>query len=227
MRTQLWASGLRMESKIFSDQEYQEILNHLNELMEDADTLPYPNAKELIFTILKYFDSIHREPLSRMMSLLDQDHPEIRQQLQQDFAMKTLLGLYDLLQEKKLDTPKILGFVPLEQVTLMNPQEKKEWLELGYIQDFEEKKLYPRNFEKVNFLISKIDKEVFAIQNRCVDSILPIDQGRVEEHFLICPWHGCRYDLRTGQAVNQAGKKLDIFPVEIETDGLLKVEISY
>ena len=69
--------------------------------------------------------------------------------------------------------------------------------------------------------------EVYAIQNQCVDSILPIDRGRLEEHYLICPWHGCKYDLKTGIAINKPKKQLDTFVVNIEKDGLLKVEIAF
>lgn len=220
-----------MKQVIFSDEEFQEVLQHLNQMIEDAEILPYPNAKELIFSILKYFDSIHREPLSRMMEMLDKNHPNLRKDLEADFSIKTMLGLYDLIQEK---TPKkieekegVMGFVPIEEVTLLNPVKKIEWLELGNVADFEEKKLYPKNFEKINFVISKVDAQVYAVQNQCVDSILPIDSGKLEAHFLICPWHGCRYDLKTGVAVNQSQKQLEIFPVEIEDDGLLKVGISY
>ena len=220
-----------MRKVIFNNEEYQEILQHLNQMMEEADGLPYPNAKELLFSILKYFDSIHREPLSRLMELLEKNHPEVVQSLQSDFTAKTMLGLYDLIDENKPRTTpkdeKIIGFIPLEEVGLLQPIKKKEWLELGNIDDFEEKKLYAKNFEKINFLISKVDAEVYAVQNQCVDSILPIDHGSIEEHYLICPWHGCRYDLKTGKAVNHPDKQLEIFTTEIQEDGLLKVEISY
>jgi nitrite reductase/ring-hydroxylating ferredoxin subunit len=220
-----------MKKVIFSDEEFEENLQHLNKLMEEAEGLPYPNAKELIFSILKYFDSVHREPLSRMMEILNEKHPNLQKDLEADFSVNTMLGLYDLVKVKEpepvVDKDKVLGFVPLEEVILLNPEKNKEWLELGNIKDLEEKKLYPKNFERVNFLISKVDTKVYAVQNQCVDSILPIDSGKLEEHFLICPWHGCRYDLKTGKAVNHPQKQLDIFPVEIEEDGLLKVEISY
>ena len=222
----------KMKKVIFSDEEFRENLQHLNQLMEEADGLPYPNAKELIFSILKYFDSVHREPLSRMMEMLKEQHPDFRKNIESDFSVRTMLNLYDLVQEKVLEPSvekkeNVLGFVPMEEVTLLNPEKNKEWLELGNVKDLVEKKLYPKNFERVNFLISKVGTKVYAVQNQCVDSILPIDSGKLEEHFLICPWHGCRYDLETGVAVNHPQKQLEIFPVEIEENGLLKVEISY
>ena len=220
-----------MKKVIFNDDEYKEILQELNQFMEEADTLPYPDAKELIFSILKYFDSIHREPLSRMMEMINKHYPTLRKNFEADFSVGTMLGLYDLIPQSQnaqiSENGGTLGFVPVEEVTLLYTAQKKEWLALGKLEDFEEKKLYPRNFEKVNFLISKVNEEVYAIQNQCADSILPIDHGTLEGHFLICPWHGCRYNLKTGKAEGNPQKQLETYAVEIEEDGMLKVEIAY
>lgn len=219
-----------MKPVIFKDEEYKEVLQHLNHLMQEAEELPYPNAKELIFDILKYFDSIHREPLARMMELISFTHPDLKRRLEEDFSVNTLLGLYDLAKaekaEKQTDDEKVISFIPVEQVGILTPQVKKEWLELGPEIELEEGKVYAKNFEKLNFLITKIGADVFAMDNICDGSILPLDLGQLEEHFLICPWHGCRYDLKTGIAINQTDKKLNIYPTEIETNGILKVELS-
>jgi len=227
-----------MKPVIFKDEEYKEILQHLNHLMQEAEELPYPNAKELVFDILKYFDSIHREPLARMTEMISTSHPELRKKMAKDFPVNTLLGLYDLADlpakgtqagaleaEKQTDDPRVLSFIPEEQVGLLTPLVKKEWLELGLEKELEEGKVYPKNFEKLNFLIAKTGSEIYAMDNICMDSILPLDLGQLEEHYLICPWHGCRYDLKTGIAVNQTDKKLTTYPTEIASDGILKVEI--
>ena len=117
--------------------------------------------------------------------------------------------------------------VPVEEVTLINPPKRKDWLELGNYDELEEQKLYAKNYEKVNFLVSRVGSEVYAVQNQCDGSLLPIDKGTLEEHILTCPWHGCKYDLKTGLSLDNADKRLDTFAVEIEEDGLLKVEIAY
>ena len=140
-----------------------------------------------------------------------------------------MLSLYDLINEDQANSHQNgseVAFIPESEVTLINPPKKKDWLELGEVTSFENKKLYPKNYERVNFLISRIDTEFFAVQNQCDGSFLPIDQGTLENHLLICPWHGCKYDIRTGHAIDKPNKKLETFPVEIE-EGLVKVEIAY
>ncbi|MFL5286379.1 MAG: DUF2231 domain-containing protein [Rhodopila sp.] len=43
--------------------------------------------------------------------------------------------------------------------------------------------------------------QVHAIGARCSHTGGPLDQGWVLEDTLVCPWHGSRYDLRTGRPV--------------------------
>lgn len=220
-----------MKHRIFNDEEYAELLQHLNQLVDDADSLPYQEAKSLIFEILKYFDSLHREPLSRIMNEIKSNDSELSKRLSEDFTIRTMLGLYDLTDvqtEIAQVDDRVQGFVPADSVGLLSPIEHKEWVEIGHADEFETGQLYPRNFERLNFLVSKIaQNEMYAIQNVCQDSLLPIDLGTLEGQFIICPWHGCKYDLLTGRAVNKEDKVLPTYPVEIDKDQMVKVELRY
>lgn len=216
-----------MKQVLFSDEEFNEALERLDQLMRDAEGITDVDNKVLLYNVLQYFDSIHREPLSRIMHALGH-HPDLKRTVIQDETVQKLCALYDLpLEAVPTENEGTVGFVPVGDVGLLTPRKQKDWLELGNYQDLENLKLYPKNYEKVNFLISRIGSDVFAVQNRCDGSLLPIDKGTVEGHLLTCPWHGCKYDLKTGKAINDNEKRLETFPVEIEEDGLLKVEIAY
>ncbi len=216
-----------MEKVLFNNEQYEEALEKLDQLMREAEQISDVDHKVLLYNVLQYFDSIHREPLARIMNALTK-HPDLKNRIVQDETVQKLCNLYDLaIEDVPTEKEGVVGFVPVENVGMLSIPKQKDWLELGNYHELENQKLYPKNYERVNFLISRIGSEVFAIQNQCDGSVLPIDKGTLEDHYLICPWHGCRYDLKTGEAVNEANKKLETFPVEIEEDGLVKVEISY
>lgn len=216
-----------MDKILFSNDEYKEALNMLDQLMRDAEQISNVDNKVLLYNVLQYFDSLHREPLMRMMKALDEDL-ELKNEILKDETVQKLCTLYDIpIEEEPTEKPGTVGFVPIEEVTLINPPKRKDWLELGNYDELEEQKLYAKNYEKVNFLVSRVGSEVYAVQNQCDGSLLPIDKGTVEEHILTCPWHGCKYDLKTGLSLDNVDKRLDTFAVEIEEDGLLKVEIAY
>jgi len=216
-----------MEKVLFSNEEYGEALEMLNQLMRDAEQISNVDHKVLLYNVLQYFDSIHREPILRIMNALE-SNPALKNDILKDETVQKLCALYDIvIEENPPQKEKPAGFIPVEEVTYLTPPKQKDWIELGNYRELEDQKLYAKNYERVNFLVSRVGSEVFAVQNQCDGSLLPIDKGVLEDHYIICPWHGCKYDLKTGHSVNINDKKLDTFQVEIEDNGLLKVEIAY
>lgn len=51
-------------------------------------------------------------------------------------------------------------------------------------------------------LLSRVRGEVCAISNVCGHFAGPLDEGDREGDTVVCPWHGSRFDLCTGEAVN-------------------------
>jgi len=51
----------------------------------------------------------------------------------------------------------------------------------------------------------------------------PIDDGAVSGGSVTCPWHGWRYDLRTGDLLTMFGRRpgLRAYPVEVKDDQVL------
>jgi len=223
-----WFKDQSMKQSLFSNEEYSEVLSQLDQLMQEAEQLTDVDQKVMIYNILQYFDSIHREPLSRIFNALA-DYPSLRDQVLADPTTSKMFSLYDLVSDQPTNGHQAgqeVAFIPSDSVGILTPIKNKDWLELGPYDALENNKLYAKNYERVNFLVSRIDAEVYAIQNQCDGSFLPMDQGQLEDHILTCPWHGCKYDIRTGESIDQT-KKLETYPVEIEEDGILKVEIAY
>ncbi len=71
-----------------------------------------------------------------------------------------------------------------------------------------------------SILIANIeDGGLFAVANRCGDSPLPLEYGALSGSVLVCSWHGCRYDLRTGARVDERGEeRLRVYPVRVSAN---------
>lgn len=75
-------------------------------------------------------------------------------------------------------------------------------------------------------LLANIDGEVYAVANRCGDSPLPLEYSTLSGPTLICSWHGCEYDLRSGARVDSAGgDRLRVYPVRLDA-GQIQVAIG-
>ncbi len=60
--------------------------------------------------------------------------------------------------------------------------------------------------------------EYFAILNKCPHKGGPLGEGRVQEGIVICPNHEWRFELKTGNSMQNPEMKVKIFPVRIKDE---------
>jgi Fe-S cluster biogenesis protein NfuA/nitrite reductase/ring-hydroxylating ferredoxin subunit len=75
-------------------------------------------------------------------------------------------------------------------------------------------------------LIINVDGEPYAFRNVCpVDGRNPLDGGRLTGSVLVCPWHNCAYDARSGKrADDEAGQlPLAVVPIAVSAEGILRI----
>jgi len=46
-----------------------------------------------------------------------------------------------------------------------------------------------------------VDGAYFALANACTHEEGPLAEGEVEGHEVTCPWHGAKFDIRTGEVL--------------------------
>ena len=53
-----------------------------------------------------------------------------------------------------------------------------------------------------NWAVGNRDGELFAVSRRCRHQLADMSRGSIDaDGCLVCPWHGARYDVRTGEMV--------------------------
>jgi nitrite reductase/ring-hydroxylating ferredoxin subunit len=67
-------------------------------------------------------------------------------------------------------------------------------------------------------LLVNTGDDFFAVSNRCGDTPLPLQFSGLDGHALTCSWHGCRYDVKTGQRLDRPGPRLTVYPVTVAGD---------
>ncbi len=65
--------------------------------------------------------------------------------------------------------------------------------------------------------------EFYAIRDECSHEALEIGDGELEGYELICPHHGARFDLRTGEALSlPAVEAVPVYPLRVR-EGMLEL----
>ncbi|MEP7010087.1 MAG: NifU family protein [Acidobacteriota bacterium] len=108
------------------------------------------------------------------------------------------------------------GFVPLD--SLRHRGDLKGWVEGPAAEAVEEGRPCRMETEEGSVLILRFGDALYAFRNACAHQGLPLDGGLVdiESGTLSCPWHGFRYDGRSGECLTAPQAQLEPYPLRIE-----------
>jgi ferredoxin-thioredoxin reductase catalytic chain len=77
---------------------------------------------------------------------------------------------------------------------------------------------------KRDIAVVRVDDQVFALSNLCRHAFGPLSDGFVDGFTLTCPWHGWRYDVRTG-TTDHPNADVSTFPARVH-DGVVLVTVE-
>jgi 3-phenylpropionate/trans-cinnamate dioxygenase ferredoxin subunit len=66
-----------------------------------------------------------------------------------------------------------------------------------------------------------IEGEFYAISDVCTHDNGPLVEGKLEGEWIICPRHGARFNVKTGQQTMPAFAPVPLYEVKIEGDDIL------
>ncbi|MEP7349588.1 MAG: Rieske (2Fe-2S) protein [Sphingorhabdus sp.] len=73
-------------------------------------------------------------------------------------------------------------------------------------------------------LICKVDGGYVAVNDRCTHAASALAGGRIRRGTIMCPLHGARFDLATGNCMGGIYKALRMFPSRTR-NGLIEVAV--
>jgi nitrite reductase/ring-hydroxylating ferredoxin subunit len=118
------------------------------------------------------------------------------------------------------------SFIPLQQVNPVARMVKRPvFTPVAPIESFQPGTLKGIEAEGARILLCNLDGEVYAYHNTCPGSVLPLDVGQLKGYTLLCPWHNCLYDIRTGKRLDGGTGQLQVIPAAIR-DGVIQLALN-
>ena len=110
----------------------------------------------------------------------------------------------------------------LKQGDFRRPRRQGEWVTVGRAEQVPPGRGATVELKNgTELALYNVDGEFHAIENFCPHKGAPLADGRLCGHAVECDWHGWRFDVRTGQCLdNRSG--VESFEVRIE-DGMIKI----
>jgi nitrite reductase/ring-hydroxylating ferredoxin subunit len=200
------------------------------ELMQQVESRDEPPARERVFELLEHIDHLHRTCVWRLFELVTElGGKGLIDRVAADPAVKTLFVLYDLIPSEPLrpvvstdpvTAPHAGGLIPVASLRLRD--RPPDWKVAFDRSDLPPGSLRGVEIDGTPVLLCAMEDGVFAYRNGCGGGVLPLHLGVLVGEEILCPWHGCRYDVRTGKRLDGAGPDLEGFAVSVR-DGTIHV----
>jgi nitrite reductase/ring-hydroxylating ferredoxin subunit len=93
---------------------------------------------------------------------------------------------------------------------------------VGKTSDIQEGKLVHITASGKEIVLTKVDGNYYAIDNICSHAGAELHEGDLNSSELTCPWHGAKWDIKTGGLISfpQKLKSLQSHKVLVENDTL-------
>src|SRR5262249_16453959 len=189
---------------------------HIASLMRQIEDGTETPSRETVFELLEHVDHLHRTCVWRLFELITElGGKGLIDRIATDPAVKTLFVLYDLIPTEPLrpvvstapvTEPYTGGFIPSESLRVRG--RPPDWKVAFPRADLPSGSLHGVEIDGTPLLLCSADDQVFAYRNGCGGGVLPLHLGTLVKGEIHCPWHGCRYDVRSGKRLDGAGPDL-------------------
>ncbi|HEY5101843.1 MAG TPA: non-heme iron oxygenase ferredoxin subunit [Steroidobacteraceae bacterium] len=76
-----------------------------------------------------------------------------------------------------------------------------EWVDVGASVELSEARPLAVEFDDVDLIIARCGDRLYAVENRCTHDGQSLTGAEIESCEIICPRHGARFCLRSGEAL--------------------------
>ena len=208
-------------------------------LIQELAAHPDPAVGERASALLDGVDALHRAALGRLVALLQTpEAATVWAQARRDPLIRAVLLLYDLASPgganpamgAARDAP-VAPFAPTTALPIRHESvpvpgkralpvvaasDALRWRDVVALAELPPGTLLGRSVDGVAVLLCNADGEIAAYEDTCPDTPLTLSLGQIDGDDIVCPWHGCRFEARTGRRSGHRGTGLRSFPVVLE-----------
>ncbi len=95
--------------------------------------------------------------------------------------------------------------------------EAGRWVEVAVADEIADGEVRTYEVEGERIAIARANGQLHAVQNVCSHDDGPLGDGTVDGYCIVCPRHGAKFDVRTGEALTMpAVSPIESFPVKEE-----------
>jgi len=115
--------------------------------------------------------------------------------------------------------------VPVNFISPFARNDDSDWLRACLLEEVPEGDIKVLTLNSNEIILSRFDNKVTCYQNACAHLGLPLDMGEISNGILICPHHGFKYSLESGECLTAPEVQLQTHAVRV-MDNHVEVRLS-
>ena len=180
-------------------------LARLERIIGSFENDPDIAVRERVTELVESVDVVHRDLVWKVGQRIHGADPALFERLLLDPVAGVLFEMYGLVAPAAHDVDtdaEPTALIGLEALEATIPQ-PYSWFRAAAPDELAEGGFIARDVEGERVLLARLDGAVRAYVDQCPGSPLTLNAGVIRAGVLLCPWHDCRYDLRTGLRVDR------------------------
>lgn len=195
-------------------------LQRLERIIGSFENDPDVAVRERVAELVESVDIVHRELVWKVGQKIHEADPALFERVLADPIPSLLFEMYGLVAPaaKDADTenePTLLIGLDALAATIPAPY---SWFRAAAPDELPEGAFIARDVEGERILLARLDGAVHAYVDQCPGSPLTLNAGVIRDGILLCPWHDCRFDLRTGLRVDASAPGLTVLQSAVTPD---------
>ena len=99
---------------------------------------------------------------------------------------------------------------------------EEDFVKVAETKDVQASQMVAVNVNGEKVCLSNVNGKYYAIGNVCTHMGGPLGEGKLEEYIVQCPWHGSRFDIRSGEVVRlPAMRPESTYEIKVENNYIL------
>jgi Fe-S cluster biogenesis protein NfuA/nitrite reductase/ring-hydroxylating ferredoxin subunit len=142
-------------------------------------------------------------------------------------AMTLTRGIEQALREHFPAFDRIEAHAPEPALLQIELVHRPVFAEVGALADLTPGTMRVVTADGIDVLLANVDGDVYALRDGCPVDGRTLAGGRLAGSVVVCPWHNCAYDARSGKRADDEPEAADLPVVPIAVhDGALKVAVN-
>ncbi len=144
-------------------------------------------------------------------------------------AMTLTRGIEQALRDHFPSFREIVAEAPdrsSEALLQITPMKRPVFVDVAAFSDLATGELRGAVADDIPILLANVEDEIYAFKNACPIDGRPLDEGRLTGTVLVCPWHNCAFDARSGKRVDdETEPPLAVVPIAVH-EGAVRVAVN-